>query len=193
MASMSSSVVAYAVFGHDNRSYFFERDVPWGVLCPQCKSVLNAAYRPSYLPVRTGMDISATYDNVKVVSERFVELCREHALEGASFHRFEGQNGPYYFIESDRVVPFDAERRSTRFENKCHECSNFESVVGATPPYLKLRAPVERGFHRTDLAFGSNQGKRPILVVDPETAALFKSLKLLGMDLEPVQGLSDAI
>ena len=194
MASKASSrnVVGYAVFGHDNRTYFFH-DPPPGVLCPRCKTVLNQQFRPAHLPLRTGMDISSTYDNVQVASERFVEVCREHALPGVTFHRFEGKNGSYYFVESERVVTFDAERRGTRFESRCPDCGNFESIVGATPVYLSHGGPLERGFFRTDLAFGSNEGKRPMLLVDSETAALLKSLKLAGMDLEPAEGATDAI
>jgi hypothetical protein len=136
------------------------------------------------------MDVSSTYDNVKVVSQRFVDVCREHELPGITFHRFEGKNGAYFFLESDRVVPFDPDRRGTRFEGRCAECGNFETVVGATPVYLRREAPLGRGFYRTDLSFGSNQGKRPILLIDSESAELLDSLRLRGLDLEAAVGTS---
>ena len=139
------------------------------------------------------MDVSSTYDNVPVVSERFVNVCREKRLPGIEFFRFEGRNKPYYFVEVDRVVPFDTKRMGTRFEKKCRECKQFAWVTGVTPTFLKVGGPWSRGFHRSDVAFGCDKGRRTVMLIDLETAALFQSLRLLGMDLHPVEGVNDAI
>ena len=197
MASINATadrrVVGYIIFGHDNGSHFFETPPPQGVLCPRCKSVLNTAFRPARLNLRTKLDVSSTYDNVKVVSTRFRALCDDHMLPGLAFHPFQGQDAEYFFAEGTREVEFDAARRKTRFLHKCDRCGNFEEVIGVTPAYLRVPKPVERGFFRTNIAFGSGASKRPAVIVDIETAVMLKRHKLRGMDLHEAEGQADAI
>jgi hypothetical protein len=56
----------------------------------------------------------------------------------------------------------------------CGICGGFESVVGATPVELITKEPLGHGFFRTDLAFGSNQEKFPLILVGEVGAQLIR-------------------
>lgn len=184
----ASNIVGFLVTGHDNRATFFECEPPPGVQCLACRSVIDHGYRPCRLSLRTGMDISTTYDNVMVVSNRFMSLCVESQLPGISFFEFKGSNKTYFFVEASRVVDYDPQRCALRNEGSCPNCGQPESCVGLLPAYTRDATPLPRGFHRTANAFGSGSGKRPVLVVDPHTAILLRSAKLAGLELFPIEG-----
>jgi hypothetical protein len=188
----ASNTVGFLLTGHDNRATFFECEPPSGVLCPTCRSVIDQGYRPARLSLRTGMDVSTTYDNVMVVSTRFVGICLENQLPGIAFHAFEGSNRSYHFVEASRVVEYDPHRSPLRSVGSCRECGQPESTVGLLPAYSSVSGTLARGFHRTVGAYGSGTGKRPVLIVDPGTANLFKSARLVGMGLIPIEGAAPA-
>lgn len=41
----------------------------------------------------------------------------------------------FFVLRLANVVPFDAKRRKTRFEDLCPKCGGFYNVIGATPVY----------------------------------------------------------
>ena len=59
-------------------------------------------------------------------------------------------------------------------------------MTGATPAYLKGASLPGRGFFRTDLAFGSNRAKFPLIIVDDQTAKTIAQARLRGRDMSPV-------
>jgi hypothetical protein len=132
-------------------------------------------------------DISITYDGVVVVSQRFKCVFEAACLLGLQF-RVLPDDAVFYTIHAARVVAFDAERRKTRFIKQCPQCGRFESVVGATPVYLKPGDQIDpREFVRTDLEFGSQDEKHPLLLCGNDAAQSLSRAKLRGLDLIPVE------
>lgn len=131
-------------------------------------------------------DISITYDGVLVVSQRFKSIYEASGLAGLVFRQL--PNDPEYFaVTAERVVEFDAERRQTRFIKRCSHCGHYESVVGATPVFLKSGSIVgDSEFVRTDLEFGSGDGKHPLLICGHQAADALSDAKLKGLDLLPI-------
>ncbi len=131
-------------------------------------------------------DISCTYDGIDVVSHRFKEVCETNNLTGLKFIPL--PDDPDFFqIQATEIVPFDAERRGTRFEKQCPTCGHFESVVGATPVCLKDGAKIpEKGFVRTDLEFATDDEKSPLLLCGQHAGDILNAAKLKGLDLAPI-------
>jgi hypothetical protein len=179
-------VRGYCFGGYDGGGYFFDDDPPPGVLCPACDSVLDASYWPGASALNTTKDVCSTYDNMTVVTERFVEACHARSIPGVTFHRFTaGRTRHYYFVEAPRVLECDLRGR-TRFEDPCEACGQYASIVGGVPPFLAGSGPVPPGFSRTDTAFGSGRARRPWLVIDAQTAEYFDSLRFRGIHLMPI-------
>ena len=181
-----SSKLGFVIFGHDNRSYFFG-NAPSEIFCPKCDSVIKKdSFFPSHIRVRTGLDVSATYDNRKIVSERFKNLCERERIPGIEFISVHGSGKIYFIPVVARVAAVDFRRRKTRFEDKCEKCGQFESIIGATPAYLIDSKPLGPGFFKSDLEFGSGRAKAPLLFIDREFGMVLRDAKLLGMDLEEI-------
>ncbi len=153
--------------------------------CQACGELLHKWEEPlSGLVVkRRRYDIGITYDGIEVVSGRFKYVYEETELTGLVFRQL--PDDPSFFsIRASRAVAFDAERRGTRFEKRCAICGHFDSVIGATPPFLKAGAAVpEREFVRTDLEFASDDEKSPLLICGEVAARSLTAAKLNGLDI----------
>ena len=153
--------------------------------CQTCRELLAKWDEPlSGLKLKKSRyDISATYDGVVVVSLRFKTICENAGLSGLTFQQL--PNDPTFFaIRAKRAVAFDAERRKTRFINPCSKCGRFETVVGATPVFLKTGSRIgNREFVRTDLEFASGDEKHPLLLCGEVAAKSLSEAKLKGLDL----------
>lgn len=133
------------------------------------------------------LDIGCTYDGVTVVSERFKNAYQSAGLLGLNFRQLP-DDLEFYAIRPERVVEYDAERRGTRFVNQCSQCGCYESVVGATPIYLKPISNVDATeFVRTNLEFGSNDEKSPLILCGESAADALSTVKLNGLDLDRVK------
>lgn len=137
---------------------------------------------------KRNFDISSTYDGVLVVSKRFTTAYESSCLSGLSFRQLP-DDPKFVAVSASRRVEFDAERRKTRFLNPCTTCNHFESVVGATPVYLKTGTIIGvEEFVWTDLEFGSNDEKHPLLLCGAIAAAALRKAKLRGLDLNAIEG-----
>jgi hypothetical protein len=132
-------------------------------------------------------DIASTYDGVLVGSRRFKTTYEDGKLRGLVFRQLP-DDVSFFAIWAERAVPFDADRRKTRFINPCSVCGHFESVVGATPVYLKSGALINaQELVRTDLEFGSDDEKSPLLICGEIAARTCSFAKLKGVDLWPIE------
>ena len=137
------------------------------------------------LPKRLRLALSTSYDGVVVATTRFVELYKEASLTGLQLTPL---GGSAFVVSATALVRFDAAVRGTRFENRCAECEQYESVIGAAPAYLMKGEEVPvLGFARTDLEFGSDDEKLPVLVCGDGAAEVVRSARFKGLDLEKVQ------
>jgi len=205
-------MIGYDVCCQDNDSYAFRdrpgirEDTPWYELhqsiapnmsgaprrgvkrCAVCGELLDKwNERLTGLRIKKRCyDISCTYDGIDVVSRRFKEVYEASGLEGLLFIQL--PDDPDCFqIQATHRVAFDAERRKTRFIKQCPKCGHFESVVGATPVYLKTGQTIpDRGFVWTDLEFGSDDGKSPILLCGVTAGRVLEEANLSGLDLAEV-------
>ena len=132
-------------------------------------------------------DLSITYDGILISSELFRSVYTANNLSGLEFRRLPDDT-QFFAIHATRAIEFDAERRKTRFIKPCQYCGRYESVVGATPVFLRAGSEVdEREFVRTDLEFGSGDEKHPLLICGKAAAKAICDAKLKGLDLIPIE------
>jgi hypothetical protein len=128
-------------------------------------------------------DIAGTYDGITVASKEFKATCERAGLTGLTYRQLP-RDSSFFAIRATRAVPFDAERRGTTFTNLCTKCGTYEELVGAMPVLLKAGADVgSTEFVGTDLEFGSDDGKSPLLLCGETAAIALKAAKLRGVDL----------
>ena len=133
------------------------------------------------------LDISITHDGVLIASRRFKSIYDQKELSGLVFRQLQDDRD-FFAVHALKVVEFDAERRKTQFIAPCPRCGRFESVVGATPVFLKDGREVERReFVRTDLEFGSGDEKHPLLICGQVAADSLSNAQLYGVDLSPIK------
>ncbi len=176
----------FSVTGHDNGLYFFygRDDVARCDACGQLSRKWEEELRPVRGPRRLKLDVSTSYDGVGVVSQRFREVYEAAGLTGLRFLSI-GARG--FVVLADAVVEFDPVGRGTRFEKHCESCGTHGAVAGAYPVLLRggSEAPG-RGFARTDLEFGSDDEKSPVLVCGDEAAEVLRAATLRGLELGQV-------
>ena len=128
-------------------------------------------------------DISITYDGVVVVSRRFVSEWKEHGLRGLVFPSLP-DDPAFAAVRAERSVAFDTERMKPRCINKCKACGQYQYLVGATPVFLKPGEKIRANeCVRSDLEFGSDDQKHPLLLCGEEVATVLTEAKLKGVCL----------
>ncbi len=123
---------------------------------------------PGFKVPNRGKNISTTYEGYTIVSEKFKAFCETGGYKGIEFLSLPGSPGFYWFLVNNILV-FDFEARGTEFLNFSEKCKGYEEVIGATPVCLREPAILEDKFYRTDLFFGSFEGKSPVYMVGEET------------------------
>lgn len=155
--------------------------------CQMCRQLTNKWDEElASVPLSPAPEADASYslDGVLVVSSRFKNVVERGGPSGLAFRRLQAG---FFAARSVDAVPFDSERRKTRFENRCDACGQCESVIGVTPVFLKEGAHVrDDGFARTDLELGSFDEKSPLELCGNQMAARLRSEPLRGIDLMAV-------
>lgn len=180
------AVVAYVLLGPDNDSYMYRtwQEAP---RCAICNAVLDhSALNPDFELKRDVYDASFTYDGACIVSELAKRIIG--ALEGTNLVRLRKHAG-FYLLNVTSTVEFDAERRKTRFEKFCQGCQRFRAVAGATPAYVRGHSSaLPSGIYRTDVEFGSDDERHPLLMVSSDVRDQLLREAYKGVRLEPVEG-----
>ncbi|PMN66659.1 hypothetical protein, partial [Enterovibrio norvegicus] len=133
---------------------------------------------------RKNYDLSITYDGYYVASLKLKETVQRKSLKGIEFIQLKEE--PDFFVMFVRnVVCFDMEKRNSRRINLCSNCGNYESIVGATPAFLIEKLPSD--ICRSDVMFGSGNGKHPLLFSSQYFADIVEKEKLKGIKFEPVR------
>lgn len=181
-------IVAYNFGGHDGDAFFFE-DRESSIFCPICGTLLDKNFLPTGVRPRKKWDVCSSYENRTIVTERFKTWCEAHHFDGLVFRQV-CMLPPYYVFEPSKVLRFDPRR--ARFDNKCKACGNYESVVIAGPlTLLEVSTPIEDGFYRTDIEFGSRWEKSPLIIVGIRTKDLIKQEKFRLVEFEPIESLGE--
>jgi len=170
--------LAFVLSGPDNDSYMLDGVEVWR--CGTCGLPMDREVaNPTFVLRDRRWDLSYTYDGYCIVSERF------HAALGDqdAIYRALPSEPDFFVLSSDRFVDFDAERRGTRFEDRCDECGRYRSVAGATPAFLTDPVPLASNLARTNVEFGTGDEQRPLLLVGTEAAARLRADGLAGLSL----------
>ena len=132
-------------------------------------------------------DVASTYDNHSIVSLKFKEFCERVRIKDLDFVKV-NESPPLYDLRPRLVLPFDAARRETLFENYCRTCDQYESVVGAVPVFLKgITGPIDNGIYRTNIEFGSGRAKTPMIIVGVKTKERMQLEKFKGAEYRAVE------
>ena len=182
---------SYSLSGYDNDSYMCSsaNRVFEGIegleVCSKCGYRTDFEYiNKKFRVKRRTNDISYTYDGYCIVSLKFKEACERAHLKGVQFTKLPGDK-EYFHLKSNCIIEFDTASRKTRFENKCELCGNYESIVGATPAFIK--GDLESDICRTDIMFGSGNTKHPMILISEKVKEVFEREKLNGVLAEEVR------
>lgn len=182
--------MAYTLFGPDNDSHMCASadrvfDGMQGLaVCAKCGYKTDIFYiNPKFKVKRRVYDLSYTYDGYCIVSLRFREACLRAKLAGAAFHALPADS-EFFVLEPTCIASFDYVRRGTRFEELCTACGYYGAVAGATPAFLK--EPLASDVCRTDILFGSGNGRHPIIIVSEAARTVFAKEKLKGLEYQSV-------
>lgn len=169
------TILGYTISAPDGGGHYFPEDES-GVLCPECRCCIDKSYVPDNLIMsKASYEISCTYDNRFIVSERFKIYCEDNQITCAKFVLVQAKSR-LYELTTDRVVQADPVRRKTYFGDRCNVCGQITEIIGADPCYLKNQnAPLGPGFYRTDLEYGNGPELSPSLIVGVETKPLLEA------------------
>lgn len=181
-------IVGFDLMGEDNDTLAFgERE---GVKrCVFCSNLLEKWQAPLdgvRLIVRS-LEVSCTIDGLLIVNQRFKELVERHRFGGIRFIQLPSDPG-FFSVLPTATVKFDAARLGTRFEGKCHQCGQYDEVIGADPIVLQGNAHISpKGFARSDLEFGSHDEKAPVVMCGIEVAEMLRTADFSGMTLTTIR------
>lgn len=178
-------IAGYRLDVVDNDSYMLRAGLPYPA-CINCGFVTDREWIDRDFQLnKQNFDASYTYDGYLIVSDRFRSLAEGR---GARFVRLPSQPD-FYSCRVDALVRFDAVKRGTRFEDYCDVCHRYRSVAGATPVYLHDPLPLDAGFVRTDIEFGTGNERHPIILVGSRFAeGCLMNSGLTGLSLMPIEG-----
>jgi hypothetical protein len=184
--------VAALIYGQDNGAYMVGScdtrlpGIPNEVFCSQCGWKKDWTFvRDDFRLGQKRMDVSSTYDGMTIVSSRARKALCDIGIGADQMRELPGEPDFYALLPTDEV-PFDAERRRTRFSDQCSACGLFGSVAGATPPFFKDLPQESVWIARTDLLFGSHNEHHPLIVASARVAAALLDANLTGLDLKTI-------
>jgi hypothetical protein len=176
--------VGFVLSAPDNDSYMLRGTTQYPA-CSTCGLVCDREWiDPAFEVQDTRFDASYTYDGYLIVSERFRAITD---TPGAHFIDLPSSPG-FYSLVIANVVPFDAVRRKTLFEQPCEECDRFFVVAGAKPAFVMVSSALADRLYRTDVEFGTGNEQHPLVVMGPGLAARLRKENLTGVHLQPVEG-----
>ena len=179
-------MLSFALFAADADIYYYN-DASKDLFCSLCGTYIGSSlYCPDLKIKKLKNDFSHSYDGQLILSETARNFLEDNATTELKFH--EVNTFPAVFVvEVTNRVLFDSEKRKTRFINRCEQCGGFESVVGASPPFLKKGSDIEpMGIYLTDILFGSGKEKSPLFIVGEKLGRRLKH-RFKEIDLEEVK------
>ncbi len=180
-------MTCFAIYCSDYDIFYYEH-APDASFCKNCDTYIGkSAYIPKSLGIsRFPKDFCFSYDGQLLLSKNAKEFLLESADTKVDFLKVNDMPDVFVPIISE-VVEFDYKRRGTRFLDYCDFCNNYESIVGAAPPFLKSPENVlAKGIYISDLKFGSGREKGPIYIVGVQLGKLLKK-SFREIDLEVVK------
>ena len=102
------------------------------------------------ITIKTKKHFSSTYDNFTIVSEPVKEFCEQETFKGLEFVTLPNSPG-FYWLKIHNVIELDKNGHRTgfsgiRFINYNEKCNGYESIIGGTPTFLKVKELIRMGF-----------------------------------------------
>jgi hypothetical protein len=163
-----TSASAYVLGGPDIQTYYFD-GAPDGTVCPRCGSCLDRSYYPAILDVREARRCAFgnTLDLQPLFSKYLVDIINDLSGQHLAANEIPGSRG-YFHLAVTETIEFDAQRRKTKFGPLCDACGRVGWIAGATPAFLTCNQVLPNGIFKTDLEFGGQNGRAPLLIVGKE-------------------------
>ncbi len=167
---------------------FAQDGAPHPATCPACGRKTDPTFiNPSYKLKKRRWDFGLTRDGYFIVSRRFRKFCEDQGWEGMEFVTLPAED-LFFVLRLTCILKFDVVKGETRFKKFCSQCGAYHDVVGAIPVYLsQISEPIEDGFYRSDLEFGSGHEQCPLILVGTNTAPKLRSQRFLRMRFDPVE------
>jgi hypothetical protein len=176
-------IVGYILTGNDNGSCFFDKSDKSLPICKKCGYVTDFDYISPNIKLKViKYDISSTYDNRTIVSNKFKIFCDDNKFTGVLFHELP-KNPEFYKMTISNIIKVDTDKSNLRYYKFCDECGNYESVTPAIPVYLKeVKVPLLDGFYATDIHFASGNEKCPLKIVGVNTYEIMRKQNFKGIN-----------
>lgn len=138
------------------------------------------------IKIKTTKQISSTYDNFTIVTDRFKLFCEKEKYEGLEFVVLPRSPG-FYWFKIHNVIELDPKDEGIRFINYNEECLGFEEIIGAYPIHLKSKELIPDGFFRSNLCFGSFATKTPLEMIGLVTKQKLEKIGRIRIDTSEIK------
>ncbi|HEY5463766.1 MAG TPA: hypothetical protein VIJ95_10965 [Hanamia sp.] len=164
-------IIGYEITGYDNDSCMTGSceklfDLPFIPKCSKCGYRTDYRYtNKDFKLKRKTLDFSSTHDGVTIVSLKFKEFCNRYGYDGLEFVELPKTPNFFQFYIKDNIIKYEASFK----EKICHNCGQYESVIGPSMRLENVLEPLADGFYQSDLWFASGNEKSPVLIISPIT------------------------
>ncbi|MGA2602185.1 MAG: hypothetical protein ABSH09_34905, partial [Bryobacteraceae bacterium] len=151
-------------------------------VCPGCGSCLDRSYSPATLDLKDARryDFGNTQDLQPLFSKPLVDMINDLSGQRLAANAVRGSRGYFHLVVTE-TVEFDAQRRKTKFGPPCDVCGRVKWIAGATPAFLICNQIPPNGIFRTDLEFGGQNGRAPLLILGKELKEKIESRRFPGI------------
>ena len=165
--------------GKDMYGDDFEFGPDPGNKCLKYRCIYNINYLPNNFMISRNAksDFFETGDGFHLVSKKVIEFCRRNKYKNIEFVLLPNDDR-YFWMKPHTVVEYDFKRRGTEFLRYSEKCKGYREIIGADPACLKKNTPLGDNFFRTDMSFGSVNGKHPSILIGNKT---FNKIKMEGL------------
>ena len=175
----------YRVTGEDNGLCFYSDNAELLRHCPQCKLIVNrqeaAKSSVDAFTLRRRYNFSSCLDGEVVVSQAFVDVYRNHNLQGLSFTALPRAKG-LYLLECTTEVKYDLSNPNLVRRQLCPTCGQYMEVSCVWPLRVLAEERLEPStFYRTDLIVGGIVGRWPLILETAPIPQIFCDERMKGI------------
>ena len=181
-------VLGYVIFSYDSK-YCMYRNLKLNE-CDRYSDIYTINRIDPEIKIKTKKHISCTYDNFTIVSDQFKTFREQEGYEGLEFVTLPKSPG-FYWFKIHKVIELDENGHrigfsGIQFINYSEKCRGYESIIGVSPVFLKIKGLIPDGFFRSDLCFGGYAAKTPAQIIGIETMKNLKAAGFKGMDTSEI-------
>lgn len=181
----TKKIIAKTLMGPDEGKEMYKALPP--NICPICHTPLKREINPNFIVSNKRSCLRYTYDSFCIVTEEFKNFCTLNHYPNLEFKEFPKSPGNYYFTPLD-IFPLDPIRQKIKFEERCSSCGGFKGTYGGSPGFKAkgFRLSSNDFICRSDIEFGSEEKKTPLIIVGLETEKKMKQFGLKGIYFDNV-------